>query len=93
MKRGVNGFDFKFQTRFTTNETGLIKGVVNGNRWLITRASTPISRNEQTGYVHRSRFYFNMGLYRDLMAEPMTIYIDEYRKRNCPIMAFDQRHG
>jgi len=23
-------------------------------------------------------------LYRDLMAEPMTIYIDEYRKRELP---------
>jgi len=25
-----------------------------------------------------------MGLYRDLMAEPMTIYIDEYRKKELP---------
>ena len=29
-----------------------------------------------------------MGLYCDLMAEPMTIYIDEYRKRELAGNAF-----
>jgi hypothetical protein len=37
-----------------------------------------------TGYTHPGRFYFKMGLYRDLMPEPMTIYIDEYRKKELP---------
>ena len=40
--------------------------------------------NKQTGYAHPGQFYFKMGLYRDLMAEPMTIYIDEYRKKELP---------
>jgi hypothetical protein len=34
-----------------------------------------------TGYANPSRFYFKMGLYRDVMAALMTIYIDEYRKK------------
>ncbi|MGB7749026.1 MAG: hypothetical protein WBN75_17245, partial [Verrucomicrobiia bacterium] len=40
--------------------------------------------NAATSYPNPGRFYFKMGLYRDLMAEPMTLYIDEYRKRQLP---------
>lgn len=43
---------------------------------------------KQTGFTHPGWFYFKMGLYRDLMDEPMTIYLDEYRKRGLPGTAF-----
>ena len=42
------------------------------------------SYNESNGYpAKNNRYYFKMGLYRDRMPEPMTIYIDEYRKREA----------
>jgi hypothetical protein len=43
--------------------------------------ATADEENSATGYASPSYFYFKMGLYRDLNAEPMTVYIDEYRKR------------
>ena len=45
---------------------------------------TAYPENVSTGYASPSLFYFKMGLYRDVMAEPMTIYIDEYSKRQLP---------
>jgi hypothetical protein len=44
------------------------------------KGATAYPEKAATGYPDPSLFYFKMGLYRDLMAEPMTIYIDEYRK-------------
>jgi hypothetical protein len=44
---------------------------------------TADAEGEGTGYpaVGSNHFFFKMGLYRDLMQQPMTVYIDEYRKR------------
>jgi hypothetical protein len=39
---------------------------------------------EAGGYPGRNQYYFKMGLYRDRMAEPMTIYFDEYAKFRPP---------
>ena len=39
------------------------------------------ARNRVSRYRDPSRFYFKMGLYRDVMPQPMTVYIDEYSKR------------
>ena len=62
--------DFRFGVRLSSRTTGCgFKGV------------TANSENSATGYPSPSYFYFKMGLYRDVMAKPMTIYIDEYRKR------------
>jgi hypothetical protein len=33
------------------------------------------------GYQSPGAFYFKIGLYRDRMALPMTIYLDEYGKQ------------
>ncbi|MGA2240521.1 MAG: polysaccharide lyase [Verrucomicrobiota bacterium] len=76
--------DFRFQIRFSTNETGRVKAWLNNKAVVDYTGVNAYPENEQTGYIHPSRFYFKMGLYRDLMAEPMTIYIDEYRKRELP---------
>jgi hypothetical protein len=73
--------DFKFQTRFTTNETGRVKAWLNGKPVVDYTGVNAYPENAATGYIHPGRFYFKMGLYRDLMSEPMTIYIDEYRKK------------
>jgi len=76
--------DFKFQIRFSTNETGRVKAWLNGKQVVDYTGVNAYPENAATGYTHPGRFYFKMGLYRDLMAEPMTIYIDEYRKKELP---------
>ncbi len=81
--------DFKFQMRFSTNTNGRIKAWVNGKQVVDYTGVNAYPENATTGYPSPSRFYFKMGLYRDLMAEPMTIYIDEYRKKELPAGFFD----
>lgn len=76
--------DFRFQIRFTTREDGLLRAWVNGRQVVDYRGATAYPENAATGYASPSLFYFKMGLYRDVMAEPMTIYIDEYRKTELP---------
>jgi hypothetical protein len=76
--------DFKFQVRFTTNETGFIRGWMNGKQVVDYSGVNAYAENEATSYPHPGHFYFKMGLYRDVMDEPMTIYIDEYRKKELP---------
>jgi hypothetical protein len=76
--------DFRFQVRFSTHESGLLQGWLNGRQVVDYRGVNAYPENATTGYPNPSLFYFKMGLYRDVMAEPMTIYIDEYRKRQLP---------
>jgi len=72
--------DFKFRACFTPESKGSI--IVYLNDSLIVQYSGPTAyqENDSTGYPSPSRYYFKMGLYRDTMAEPMTIYIDDYSK-------------
>ena len=76
--------DFKFQTRFTTHQNGRIKAWLNGRLVVDYTGVNAYPENATTGYPSPSRFYFKMGLYRDVMPEPMTIYLDEYRKKKLP---------
>ena len=80
--------DFKFQMRFSTNETGRIKAWLNDKPVVDYTGVNAYAEDEKTSYPNPSRFYFKIGLYRDLMAEPMTIYIDEYRKKQLHEAAF-----
>jgi hypothetical protein len=73
--------DFRFQIRFTPREGGLIRAWINGAQVIDYRGVTAYPENAETGYANPSHFYFKMGPYRDLMDAPMTIYIDEYRKK------------
>jgi len=76
--------DFKVHTRFSPTGAGRIK-VWLGNALLVDYTGiTADTESTQTGYASPSRFYFKMGLYRNMMKEPMTVYIDEYRKREIP---------
>jgi hypothetical protein len=81
--------DFKFETRFTTGTNGFIKAWLNGKQVVDYTGVNAYPENAATGYPSPGRFYFKMGLYRDLMAAPMTIYIDEYRKKQLPANFFD----
>jgi len=76
--------DFKFQIRFSTTENGRIKAWLGDRQVVDYTGVTANPENTATGYPSPSRFYFKMGLYRNVMPEPMTIYIDEYRKKQLP---------
>jgi len=73
--------DFRLQIRFSPYANGLLRAWMNGVMVVDTRGATAYPENPTTGYDSPGRFYFKMGLYRDVMEQPMTIYIDEYRKR------------
>jgi hypothetical protein len=73
--------DCRFQVRFSATESGHVKAWLNGDQVVDYTGMIAFPENASTGYSSPSRFYFKMGLYRDVMAEPMTIYVDEYRKR------------
>lgn len=74
--------DFKFRLRFSTGENGLIKAWLNGN--VIADYAGTTAYAEEYGYTKPNYFYFKIGLYRDHLDQPMTIYIDEYFKRQLP---------
>lgn len=76
--------DFRFQNRFSPGASGSVKAWINGKPVVNYAGPTAYAENAGTGYRSPSPFYFKMGLYRDVMAEPMTIYIDEYRKKQLP---------
>jgi hypothetical protein len=71
--------DFKFHIRFSTKENGRIKAWMNEEK--IVDYAGPTAYSEKYGYTTPNYFYFKIGLYRDRIPEPMTIYIDEYRKQ------------
>jgi hypothetical protein len=63
--------DMVFHVRFATDASGLIE--VWRNRHSVARISGPTASVEGKPY-----FYHKLGLYRDRMAEPMTVYVDDY---------------
>jgi hypothetical protein len=70
--------DFRFVIRFSQQDDGRIDGWMNGERIVQFRGVT--GYRDARGYPAHGFFYFKMGLYRDLMQEPMTIYLDDFRK-------------
>ena len=75
--------DFKFEIRFSPEKNGLLKVWLDDK--LLTEFKGPTAYPAVNGYPADARFYFKMGLYRDLMKKLMTVYIDEYRKTELPI--------
>jgi hypothetical protein len=73
--------DFRFVTRFSQQGDGAIDGWMNGQRIVEYRGVT--AYRAARGYPAHGFFYFHMGLYRDLMTQPMTIYFDDFRKDEC----------
>jgi hypothetical protein len=80
--------DFRFQIRFSPRQNGRVKAWLNGKQVVDYAGVNAYAENATTGYPSPGWFYFKMGLYRDVMAGPMTIYIDEYRKKQLP----DEEH-
>jgi Polysaccharide lyase len=69
--------DFRFETRFFRNQDGQIDAWLNGER-IVQYAGPTVYYGR--GYPAHGYVYFKTGLYRDEMQQPMTIYLDEYRK-------------
>jgi Polysaccharide lyase len=82
-KRDLRGrwLDLRFRVRFTPNASGSIKAWLDEKQVINFTGVTADSETPTTGYVSPSHFYFKMGLYRNVMPQPMSIYLDEYRKR------------
>jgi hypothetical protein len=71
--------DFRFDLRFSRNNDGYVKGWINKREIVDFKGVTAYS--SVYGYADQGNFYFKIGLYRDTMAEPMTIFIDDYTKQ------------
>jgi hypothetical protein len=83
--------DFRFQVRFSRSPYGHVRAWLGNNLIINYRG---INANPTSGgYEDQSRFYFKMGLYRDRMPEPMTIYLDEYRKEEFPTVRPGRKTG
>ncbi len=75
--------DFHFVTRFDASSQGSIDGSLNGKE--IVHYRGPTVYQPAHGYPKSGRVYFKFGLYRDALQQPpWTIYLDEYRKDQCP---------
>lgn len=70
--------DFVFHIRHSRGDDGAVRAWMNRRQIVDYRGPTAYS---DLGYPSHPTFYFKMGLYRDDMDEPMTLFIDEYRKR------------
>jgi Polysaccharide lyase len=89
-KRDLRGhwLDLRFQARFTPQSNGRIKAWLDNKQVVDYTGVTANPESAATGYPAPGFFYFKMGLYRDVMPQPMTLYLDEYRKRQLPTDAF-----
>ena len=85
-KRDLRGhwLDLRFRVRFTPRSTGFVQAWLNGTKVVDYTGATADPETAATGYAAPSHFYFKMGLYRNVMRQPMTIYLDEYRKTEQP---------
>lgn len=83
--------DFRFVTRFSQRDDGAIDGWMNGARIAQYRGVT--AYRAARGYPAHGFVYFKMGLYRDLMQQPMTIYLDDFRKDECATPTCDELGG
>jgi hypothetical protein len=68
--------DFRFQVRFSPVADGQIRAWLGDRSLVHFNGITANAQNDRTGYQRPGYFYFKMG--------PMTIYLDEYRKKQLP---------
>lgn len=73
--------DLRFRVRFTPSTDGRIQAFLDGKQVVDFHGVTANAEDTATGYTSPGYYFFKMGLYRNVMSQPMTIYLDEYRKR------------
>ena len=85
-KRDLRGkwIDLRFEVRFSPRPDGQVRAWLQDKQVVNYGGITANTPNAATGYPDPSYFPFKMGLYRNVMPQPMTIYLDEYRKRQLP---------
>ncbi len=71
--------DLIFQLRFARTGDGLVRVSLDGKQVVNFRGSTAYA--EKFGYPKKGDFSFRLGIYRDKTTAPMTLYIDDYKKR------------
>jgi len=75
--------DFRFVIEFDATGKGSIDATLD--RRTIVHYRGPTVYQAAHGYPSPGLVYFKTGLYRDALNEPpWTIYVDEYRKDQCP---------
>jgi len=75
--------DFRFVIEFDFSSNGSIDATLNGQSVIHYRG--PTTFQPAPGYPKRGLVYFKTGLYRDALGDPpWTMYVDEYRKDECP---------
>jgi len=83
--------DLRFRLRFAHGAQGRVQAWLDGRQVVDVAGVTANAENDLTGYRAPGRFYFKMGLYRDLLPFPETLYVDEYRKTQLPDSASPPR--
>lgn len=83
--------DFRIRARFQPDEHARMDDfgrALNGhvqvwlnNEPILILAGQTLNHPGASGYPEQGYIYFKMGLYRDVMQPPMTVSIDEFRKR------------
>lgn len=75
--------DFRFVVRWGASSDGIIDATLQG-RGIVHYQGTTIYQ-PGPGHPRYALIYFKTGLYRDALHEPpWTMYVDEYRKDQCP---------
>ncbi len=69
--------DFRLNIKFS-RKNGFVKTWLDEKEIISYVGRT--AYDEEQGYPKKGKFYFKMGLYRDCIEKPMTIYFDEYHK-------------
>lgn len=75
-----NWNDFIFQIKFSKEKDGMIKASLN-NEKIIDYTGITSYQNNCRILSDKNKYYFKMGLYRDRAPQPMSIYIDNYSKK------------
>lgn len=73
--------DFRIRARFQPDDHGRVQFWFNNEPILDHTGLTLNHPGPVSGYPEHGYIFFKMGLYRNVMQQPMTVYIDEYRKR------------
>ena len=76
--------DFRFVTRWDHTSKGIVDATLQGRE--IVHYQGPTIYQVGPGHPRHALIYFKTGLYRDALREPpWNMYLDEYRKDECPV--------
>jgi hypothetical protein len=71
--------DFAYEVKFSKQDDGFVRVRLDGKELVDFKGVTAYS--SQVGYAGVGEFDFRVGLYRDRMKRPATVYVDEFRRQ------------